>query len=80
MDFRITEDSSESLFELYVLILTLLEIKTEKFENKNYQQGCRGRRMGGKVQGIRSINGSYKIDRRRLTIVQEMEKPNNVHV
>ena len=30
----------------------------------------RGReRMGEKVQGIRSINGRYKIDRGRLTIV-----------
>ena len=26
-------------------------------------------RNGGKVQGIRSINGKYKIDRRRLRIV-----------
>ena len=26
-------------------------------------------RMGGKVQGIRSINGRYKIDRGRLRIV-----------
>ena len=27
------------------------------------------RRMGGKVQGTRSINGRYKIDRGRLRIV-----------
>ena len=26
-------------------------------------------RMGEKVQGIRSINGRYKIDRERLTII-----------
>ena len=26
-------------------------------------------RMGEKVQGIRSINGKYRIDRRRLRIV-----------
>ena len=26
-------------------------------------------RMGGKIQGIRSINGRYKIDRGRLSIV-----------
>ena len=37
-------------------------------------------RMGQKVQGIRSINSRHKIDRRRLRIVQEMEKPNNLYV
>ena len=31
-----------------------------------YQQGGVGGRMGEKVQGIRSINSSYKIDRGRL--------------
>ena len=31
-----------------------------------------------KVQGIRSINGRYKIDRGRLRIVWEMEKPKNL--
>ena len=35
---------------------------------------------GGKVQGISSINGRYKIDRERLRIVQEMEKPKNLHI
>ena len=28
---------------------------------EGYQWGGGGRRMGGKVQGIRSINGRYKI-------------------
>ena len=37
-------------------------------------------RMGEKVQGIRSINGRYKIDRERLRIVWEMEKPKNLYV
>ena len=37
-------------------------------------------RMGKKVQGIRSINGSYKIDRGMLRIVWEMEKPKNLYV
>ena len=41
--------------------------------------GARGR-MGTKVQGIRSIIGSYKIDRGRLRIVQGMEKPKNLYV
>ena len=36
--------------------------------------------MGEKIQGIRSINGRYKIDRGRLRIVWEMEKPKNLYV
>ena len=36
---------------------------------EGYQQGGRGRRMEEKVQGIRSINGRYKIDRGRLRMV-----------
>ena len=47
---------------------------------KGYQQGGRGRRIGEKVQGIRSINGRYKIDRGRLRITWEMEKPKNLYV
>ena len=35
--------------------------------------------MGEKVQGIRSIIGRYGIDRAMLKIVQEMEKPKNLH-
>ena len=44
-----------------------------------YQWGW-GIGNGGKVQGIRSINGRYKIDRGRLRIVQEMVKPKNLYV
>ena len=40
----------------------------------------RGRRMGEKVQGIRSINGRYKIKRGRLRIVWGMGKPKNLYV
>ena len=36
--------------------------------------------MGEKVQGIRRINGSYKIDGMRLRVVCEIEKPKNLHV
>ena len=36
--------------------------------------------MGEKVQVIRSINSRYKIDRGRLRIVEEMEKPKNLYV
>ena len=35
--------------------------------------------MGEKVEGIRSMNGRYNIDRGRLRIVQEMEKPKNIY-
>ena len=35
---------------------------------------------GGKVQGISSINGRYKIGRGRLRIVWEMEKSKYLHV
>ena len=34
-----------------------------------------GRGRGRKVQGIRSVIGRHKIDRRRLRIVYDMEKP-----
>ena len=30
--------------------------------------------MGRKVQGIRSLNGRYKVDRERSRIIWEMEK------
>ena len=42
-------------------------------------RGLGGRRMGEKVQGLRSINGRYKIDRGRLRIVREMQKPKNLY-
>ena len=36
--------------------------------------------MGKKVQGKRSINGRYTIERGRLRTVWEMEKPKNLYV
>ena len=36
--------------------------------------------MGEKAQGICNINGILKIDRRRLRIVWEMEKPKNLNL
>ena len=42
--------------------------------------GKGGEKMGEKEQGIRNINGRYEIDRGRLRIVWEMEKPKNVYV
>ena len=48
---------------------------------ESYQQGVGEGRMGEKIQGIKSISGSrYKIDRGRLRIVWEMEKPKNLYV
>ena len=47
-------------------------------------EGSHKGRGGGiieaKVQGVRSINGTYKIDRVRLRIVWGMEKPKNLYV
>ena len=40
----------------------------------------RGKEWGEKAEGIRSINGRYKIDRGTLRIIQEMEKPKNLYV
>ena len=36
--------------------------------------------MGEKVQGIRSVNGRFKIERGKLRIVEEVEKPKNLYV
>ena len=36
--------------------------------------------MREKVQGIRSTNGRYKIDRGRLRTAWEMERPKNFYV
>ena len=36
---------------------------------EGYQGGVGGKRMGEKVQGIRNINGRYRIHRGRLRIV-----------
>ena len=47
---------------------------------EGYQCGGRGGELGERVQGIRSINGRYKIDRGRLRIVCEVEKPKNLYV
>ena len=47
---------------------------------EGYQWGGGGREMEEKIQGIRSINGRDKIDRGRLRIVWEREKPKNVYV
>ena len=47
---------------------------------EGYQQGSGRRRMGEMIQGIRSVNARYKIDKGRLRIVWEMEKPKNLYV
>ena len=47
---------------------------------EGYQVGGGGGIMEEKVQGLKSIIGRYKIDRRMSRIVQEMEKPKNLYV
>ena len=44
------------------------------------QWGKGMRKIGEKVQGIRSINSRYKIGMEMLIIVWEMKKPKNLHV
>ena len=53
----------------------------QNHRNGDHMEGYQWRecKQGEKVQGIRSINGRHKIDR-RLRIVQEMEKPKNLYV
>ena len=47
---------------------------------ESYQWGGGGGKIGDKVQGIKSINGTYKTDRGELRRVWEMEKPKNLYV
>ena len=47
---------------------------------ESYQQGGGGGRIEEKLQGIRSINGRYKTDRKRLKIVWEMQKLSLIHI
>ena len=47
---------------------------------EGYQLGGGRERMGEKVQGLRSIIGRYKIDKKMLRIVQKMEKTKNLYV
>ena len=47
---------------------------------KGYLWGEGGGEWGENVQRIRSINGRYKINRGRVRIVWEMEKPKNLYV
>ena len=58
-----------------------------KGENKNklskqleQEQNHRNADHMEDYQGIRSINGRYKIERGRSRIVWEMEKPKSLHV
>ena len=47
---------------------------------EGYQLGRVRGRIGAKVQVLKSIIGRYKIDRGRLRIVWEMQKPKNLYV
>ena len=62
-----------------------LPVQLEHEQNHRNGDHMEGYGGGGgdwekKVQGIRSINGRYKIDRGRLRILWEMEKPKNLYV
>ena len=47
---------------------------------EGYHRGGGVRRMKEKVPRIRSINGRFKIERGKLRIVEEVEKPKNLYV
>ena len=47
---------------------------------EGYHWGGSGGGWEENVHGKRSIIGRHKIDRGRLRIVQELEKPRNLHV
>ena len=47
---------------------------------EGYQHRSGRGEKGEKVQRIRSINGRYKIERGRLRMVWEMEKPKNLYI
>ena len=47
---------------------------------EGYQQGSGREREELKVQRISSINDRWKIDRGRVRIVYEMQKPKNLYV
>ena len=47
---------------------------------EGYWWGGDGGESGEKVQGIRSIVKKHKINRGRLRIVWEMEKPKNLYI
>ena len=51
------------------------QIHRNRDHMEGYQWGGGRGRMRTKVQGIRSINCRYKIDKGMLRIIQEMEKP-----
>ena len=46
---------------------------------EGYQQGWGREKIGERVQGLRSIIGRYKIDRKRLRKVWKMEKSKNLY-
>ena len=47
---------------------------------EGYLWGGGGKRMRGKVQGIRNITTRYKTDRVKVRIIWEIEKPKNLYV
>ena len=83
MNSKMTTNSQLSRTEPKNKLSKQLE-QEQNHRNEDHMEGCQpgrgGRRMGEKVQGIRSINDRHKIDRGKLRIVQEMEKPKNLYV
>ena len=75
-----TEPKKPTTMKTYTNQTTRTGTESEKWTSHGgLSVGRRRGRMGEKVQGIRSIIGRHKIDRGRLRIVQEMEKPKNFY-
>ena len=85
MNSKMTTNSELSTTEPKIKTKTKQTSRTgtesQKWKSHGGLSVGRGRgRMGEMVQGIGNVNGRYKVDRGRLTIVLEMEKPKNLYV
>ena len=83
MNIKMTTNSQLSITEPKKNKLSKQLEQEQNHRNGDHMEGYQwggGGREWGKMEGIRSINGKYKIDRGRLRIVQEMHKPKNLYV
>ena len=87
MNNKMTRNSELSTREPKIKNKSKLSKQLEQEQNhrngdhmEGYWWGGERWRMEEKVQGIRSIIGRYKIERGRLRIIWEMEKPKKLYV
>ena len=79
MNSKMTTNSQVSTTESKKQKLSKQLEQEQNHRNRDHREGYlregEERKLGEKVQGIGSKNCRYKIDRERLRIVWEMEKP-----